>query len=74
MGCQNIRIFQQCFPLFGLSRFIRHSSRRATNSHCLSTTPPRRFCMGRDLATSDLSSIVGNYKVRGSPDSMVAAE
>jgi hypothetical protein len=29
---------------------------------------------GRDLATSDISSIVGNCKVRGSPDSMVAAE
>jgi hypothetical protein len=29
---------------------------------------------GRDLATSDISSIIGNCKVRGSPDSMVAAE
>ncbi|KIM38450.1 hypothetical protein M413DRAFT_241815 [Hebeloma cylindrosporum] len=29
---------------------------------------------GRDLATSDISSIVGNCKLRSSPDSMVAAE
>jgi len=29
---------------------------------------------GRDLATSDISSIVGDCKVRVGPDSMVAAE
>jgi hypothetical protein len=29
---------------------------------------------GRDLATNDISSIVGNCKFRVGPDSMVAAE
>jgi len=29
---------------------------------------------GRDLATNDISSIVGNCKVRGTPNSLVAAE
>jgi len=38
-----ISIFQHCFPSFGLSCFIQHSSCRATNGHRPSTMPSRCF-------------------------------
>jgi len=42
------------FASFGLSRFIRHSSCRATNGHCPSTTPSTRDMTSRRVISPPL--------------------